>query len=139
VKRETQVRYRWGSRRSENGQSMAEFAVILGVLMLLILGIVDLSRGVYARNIVAMAAREGARYGVTHPADTTGITEKAHALIVGIPWHEVQVAVSHPDADHIQVDVTYYFHPFTDLMKEVFGSAGSTGVRLHSCSRMRTE
>jgi Flp pilus assembly protein TadG len=38
--------------------------VAAGVLLLFILGIMDLSRAVYARNVLANAAREGARYAI---------------------------------------------------------------------------
>lgn len=54
-------------RAPQRGQALAEFAIILVVLMLLLLGIVDLSRAVYIRSVVANAAREGARYGIIYP------------------------------------------------------------------------
>lgn len=50
-----------GRRGLGRGQSLVEFALILPVVLLLIFGILDLGRGVYAYNTVANAARQGAR------------------------------------------------------------------------------
>lgn len=43
------------------GQSLVEFALILPVLLLLLFGILDLGRGVYAYNTISNAAHQGAR------------------------------------------------------------------------------
>jgi Flp pilus assembly protein TadG len=46
------------------GQSMVEFALILPLLLLLIVGVIEVSRGVLAITTLANAVREGARTGV---------------------------------------------------------------------------
>jgi Flp pilus assembly protein TadG len=51
---------------------LTEFALILPLLMLILLGIVDFGRVFYYWTSLANAAREGARYGVTHPSNITG-------------------------------------------------------------------
>jgi len=43
------------------GQGLVEFALVIPILMLLLIGIVDLSRAWMAKNVVTAAAREGAR------------------------------------------------------------------------------
>ncbi len=52
------------------GQSLVEFALALPLLLVLMLGLIDLARGVLFYNTVSTCAREGARYGVvlTDPA-----------------------------------------------------------------------
>ncbi len=65
--------------RGERGQAMIEFAFVMPLLILLLMGIFDLGRGVYAYNVVASAAREGARYGIFKPGDSTGIQNQAVA------------------------------------------------------------
>ena len=46
---------------ASRGQSLAEFALVLPVLALLIFGLLDLGRAVYVYNTLANAARAGAR------------------------------------------------------------------------------
>jgi hypothetical protein len=55
------------------GQSLVEFALILPILLLLILGIIEGARIIWAYITVQNAAREAARYAVTgQPYDETG-------------------------------------------------------------------
>jgi Flp pilus assembly protein TadG len=54
--------------RSDQGQALVEFALILPVLLLLILGLIDIARAVEQENTLAFAAREGTRYAIVHGA-----------------------------------------------------------------------
>lgn len=48
------------------GQSMAEFALLLPLLLTLVLGTLDLGRSFYTYISLTNAAREAARYGALH-------------------------------------------------------------------------
>ncbi|MDQ6884548.1 MAG: pilus assembly protein [Candidatus Dormibacteraeota bacterium] len=50
---------------------MTEFALILPVLVLILLGVVDFGRVFYYWTSIANAAREGARYAIVHPTAIT--------------------------------------------------------------------
>lgn len=52
--------------RSECGQSLVEFALILPVLMLMLVGTLDFGRVVLANDTISNAAREAARYAIVH-------------------------------------------------------------------------
>src|ERR1700686_1691476 len=52
-----------GSRRRQRGQSLVEFAISSMVLVLLLMGLLDLSRAFYYSVNIQGAAREGARHG----------------------------------------------------------------------------
>jgi Flp pilus assembly protein TadG len=52
---------------TDSGQSLAEFALIFPVLMLIVFGVLDLGRLFHASIVVANSAREGARYGTLNP------------------------------------------------------------------------
>jgi Flp pilus assembly protein TadG len=54
------------SRRRHEGQGLVEFAFVLPVFLALLLGTVDLGRGIWANNSVASAAREAARFAAVH-------------------------------------------------------------------------
>ena len=52
-------------KTKNKGQALTEFALILPILLLLILGIIEGARIIWAFVTVQNAAREAARYGVT--------------------------------------------------------------------------
>lgn len=56
-------------RRGESGQAVVEFAIVLPVLILLVLGIMEFGRALSALMVLQNAAREGARYGITVYSD----------------------------------------------------------------------
>jgi Flp pilus assembly protein TadG len=57
-------------RPARNGQALAEFALVLPVLLLLIFGIIELGRVVFIYNSLADAARQGARVAAVNQRDT---------------------------------------------------------------------
>jgi Flp pilus assembly protein TadG len=56
------------------GQSLTELALLLPLLVLILLGTVDLARVYNSYVTLTNAAREGARYGATHPLNPSGAT-----------------------------------------------------------------
>lgn len=54
----------------DRGQSLVEFALIFPVLVVILLGIFDLGRVVFAYNSLTNAAREGARLGIVNQSET---------------------------------------------------------------------
>jgi len=60
--------------KQTTGQSLVEFALVIPILLLLLVGIMEFSRGWMARNILTGAAREAARVAAV---DDTGGGEAA--------------------------------------------------------------
>jgi Flp pilus assembly protein TadG len=58
-------------RRGNRGQALVEFSIALIPFLFLLMGAVDLGRGIYVNNAVAQAAREIARVTVVHPCTGT--------------------------------------------------------------------
>jgi Flp pilus assembly protein TadG len=115
--------------RHERAQALVEFALILPVLVLILMGIIDLGRGIYAYSVVASAAREGAHYGILHPGDTTGISNQAKANTAGLDPGQVTVTSSCAPCEHggkVQVTVRYTFQPVTGLFPSLTLSSQST-------------
>ncbi len=54
------------------GQGMVEFALVLPILLLLVVGALDFGRAFYIKVGLENAAREGAYYMVYHPEDRIG-------------------------------------------------------------------
>jgi len=53
-------------RRQSGGQGLAEFALVFPVLILILMGIFDLGRAVFAFNALGNAAREGVRVAIVN-------------------------------------------------------------------------
>lgn len=51
-------------KRSLRGNAMIEFALILPIFMIILVGIIDISILLYDKTVITNASREGARYGV---------------------------------------------------------------------------
>jgi Flp pilus assembly protein TadG len=60
------------------GQGLVEFALVFPLVMLLILGGIDVARGVYAYNTLANAARHGARVAAVNQLDPSATTTQCN-------------------------------------------------------------
>ena len=111
--------------KSESGQSLVEFALVLPIVLLLLTGIFDLARAVWQENTLAFAAREGTRYAIVHGAGSIlplgpnasaepNISALVRKNAVGVA--NVTVSTSWPDggndrAMRVAVDATAPFIP----------------------------
>ena len=128
---------RHGARRgdSSSGQALVEFAVVVPVFLSIFFAIVQLSLAASYSQIVANAAREGARYAIVHgsealcpsgpmptltpnPCDPTGarVTDAVRRALYGIgnPGALVVTTEWRPDngrGSTVRVAVTYPFRP----------------------------
>ena len=73
-------------RRAHGGQALIEFALVLPLILLILMGVVDFGRAIFAFNEVANAAREGGRTGIVNQT-LTDIRARAaaQAIALGIP------------------------------------------------------
>ena len=55
---------RSSSNSRQRGQDLVEFALVLPLLLLIVIGVLDLGRVFFASIALANVAREGARYGI---------------------------------------------------------------------------
>ena len=116
--------------RRENGQSYLEAALVFPILIFLLMGALDLGRAFNAQIVVMNAAREGARYGIAHSADTAGIQAQVLQATTGtgITVNPSNIVVTYPNGrvagKPIRVQVT---HNFQFLVGMLLG-ANSTPV-----------
>jgi Flp pilus assembly protein TadG len=74
------------SRDRSRGQALTEVALVAPLFFLMVFGTIDIGRVIWANDVVAGAAREGARFASVHAGYgnlTTTVTEeeiRAHAL-----------------------------------------------------------
>lgn len=74
-------------RRRTRGQALVEFALVLPLFILILVGIFDLGRAVYAFNTVNNAAREAVRLAIVDQnCDAIGQTASEKASSLDVSW-----------------------------------------------------
>ena len=121
-----------GASKGESGQGVTEMALVLIPFLLLLFGIVDLGRGIYAYNGVAEAARELARVTSVHAGEPLGTSPETDAVLATpyalVPGLEAPVftcvditGVAASDdpcrpGNRVRVSVSAPFQPVTPLL-----------------------
>ena len=127
-------------RRDDRGQTLAEFALILPIFVLVLVGIIDLGRAVYASSTIQNAAREAVRVGIVDQ-NTTVIEAEAiqHAVALGIDAADVDVSFLQPDYTAgacastpdvgciVEVEVRYAYTAATPLLGNIVGVIDMSG------------
>jgi TadE-like protein len=131
------------ARRNDRGQALVEFSLAVIPFLILLMGVIDLGRGIYMMNGTAEAAREITRATIVHMWDgsrnlgmspeTTAVIETQRNLIPGLsiaPATDItcvdQYDATIPDADckpdnFIKVYVRAPFSPITPFIS-AFGT-----------------
>jgi Flp pilus assembly protein TadG len=103
--------------RSSRGVSAVEFALVLPILLILLLGIVDYGWVFFVRLTMTNAAREGARTGVTGDAGSASAdaVAAARAYLTTAGLSGVVTATTPSNADP-RVAVTVTVDPFLPIV-----------------------
>ncbi len=134
--------------RCRKGQALVEFALVLPLLMLLILGIVEFGRAWNAKQILTDAAREGARLSVVgNPTitDTSQVNPSIRRIVALAGLDSSQVTISYPDGfktgtgnvTSVQISMPFQFVVLHRLVQLVTSSNGT--MVLSTTARMRNE
>lgn len=136
-------RLRAATAGNQDGQDLAEYALVLPVLLMLIFGIIEFGILVFDYNTVANAAREGARAGILSPSDACDlacldarVTTAARRLTSGLDGTALAVSISRT-ADTVRVEVTYDAGLVAGPVIQALGGANT--VRLRSVATMQRE
>lgn len=92
-------------RRREAGQSLVETALVLPVLLIILMGIFDFGRAIFAYNAVSNSAREAVRVAIVNQ-NTTAVEDEAKRSAIGLDPAEIDVTFSIPDCVAVQVGCT---------------------------------
>ena len=94
----------------ERGSAVAEFTLVAGLLVTLVLGIAQVGRAIHVRNTVVACAAEGARLAANAdraPADGAALTRRliADALSESMVGEVSATHVAGPAGPEVQVQV----------------------------------
>ena len=139
-------------RRSERGAELVEYALIVPVLMLILLGICEFGLALQAYIVVSNAAREGARVGMlvcaSDPAcyTTDDVSARVVAFVeAGLPSGAAtpvttcscESSVRGISVERVAVSYTYQFQ-FISGIASLFGGSFTT-IPMTAVSTMRKE
>jgi len=135
------------------GQTLVEFALILPVFILLLMGIFDFGRAVYAGSTIENAAREAVRMGITdQTCGDIGQEASGRAASLGIVWNagsgtpcsdaenDITIQFLDPSLNgtacaapyqvgcYVRVTVRYTFQAATPLLGNLLGPIQMSGV-----------
>jgi Flp pilus assembly protein TadG len=126
--------------RRERGQSLVEFALVLPILVLLMFGIFDLGRAVYAFNTISNAARSAVRVAIVDQ-NTSVIKDRAieQAVALGLQATDVDVTFRRPaSADlcvtpiaiacEVEVVTRYQYTAATPVIGNLVGTIAMTAT-----------
>lgn len=136
--------------KGSSGQSLAEFAIAVPMLLLLFIGMVEFARGWMVRQVIVNVAREGARLAVIPTSTSATVAARVDSLLTagGINPASASITINTCDGnacagqpDVVQITVPYQFTLIGPVLNFVCaGSCSSLGtVNLTSTSRMRSE
>jgi len=97
------------------GSVMVETAFALLTLLLLSLAMVDTGRYLYAANLLAFLAREGARQASLPDIDAAGLEKALRKQAVGLGDGAITVETA-KDEQAVKVTVRYRFAPATGAL-----------------------
>jgi Flp pilus assembly protein TadG len=126
--------------RDHRGQTIVEFALILPVFILVLVGIVDFGRAVYASSTIQNAAREAVRVAIVDQNATVIETAAIeHAVSLGIDGTDVDVTFLDPDYTTgpcsttpnvgciAEVEVRYTYNAATPILGNIVGTINMSG------------
>ena len=107
------------------GQSLVEFALVLPVLLIVVVGLFDFGRAIYASNAISNAARVATRLAIVNQ-DEAQIQQTAVDEAPGAGLEPSDVVVTYTCTDHIEVcfanvAVTAGYTPATPMIEALVG------------------
>jgi Flp pilus assembly protein TadG len=112
-------------RRPRRGQALVEFALVLPLLILLLVGVLDFGRAIFAYNSLSNAARSGAREAIVDQ-NPAAIRDAATSEAVGLDPLDVdvtyEVGCATPEVGCVvTVEVTHEWHAATPILGTILG------------------
>ena len=154
--------------KNQKGAALAEFALVLPLLLVILLGIIEFSLLLYDKAVITNASREAARAGIVYtilrpdPDDSSTYQNRIDTItadiitvgtdyckdyLITFPGGDVVPSVNllagpceNADEDLIvNVSYNYSFLIFPDILARFFGGSADDGIQLTAQTVMRCE
>lgn len=154
------------SLKKQEGAALVEFALILPILIMLIMGIIEFSLLLYDKAVITNASREGARFGIVFRTDRPVANSGGYGDAVTARSGEIEdvvetycgtnlvtfgedteIVFNLPNGpcensnENLIVDVSYRydFLVFPNILNALFGGVFPDGLTLNARTVMRCE
>jgi len=127
----------WQRLGKQRGSELLEYALVLPLLMVLVLGIMDFGLIFFSYETLESAVREGARVGVIDPVDQANIASAVRGQTICLDQSLLNVAIAYPGSNLIEVSATYDAPIFSGFITQFF--SGNSAVTLRSSAMMAIE
>ncbi|GAA0214417.1 hypothetical protein GCM10010492_10280 [Saccharothrix mutabilis subsp. mutabilis] len=113
-------------RTDDRGAAAVEFALLLPILLVLVLGLVDFGRALNAQVTLTQAAREGARVAALKKPNVVTRTQDAATNLDGVAVTVVACPTTPSPTADASVTATYTFEFITPVgaIAGIFGDGG---------------
>ncbi len=134
-------------RASQDGQDLIEYALILPFLLTLTLVLAELALVIFQYNVVANAAREGARAGIVILGSDSAVAAagiaaaEGRAVDSGLPLERLDVTATLTGGAHrrLQVVVQYQMQLISAPVIQAIGGESAGSFTLQAASSMLRE
>jgi Flp pilus assembly protein TadG len=126
-------------RRDQRGQSLVETALVLPILLVILMGIFDFGRAIFAFNAVSNSAREAARVAIVNQ-NATAVEDEGKRAAIGLDPDAIDVTFAIPDCGTVLVGCTASVtvdHEWTALTPIIGSLVGP--IDLSSTTEMKIE
>lgn len=127
------------ARKGEKGQNLVEFALVIPLLLLVVIGIAEFGRAWMTKNILTGAAREAVRIMAVPTGNVSTATARAYNILnsAGITTgYNISIPPTSVAFDPVSVTVTYQFPV---LIAGFIPGLDNNTITLSSTTTMRRE
>ncbi len=127
-------------RRSESGEALVEFALVLPILLVLSLGMLDFGRAFHVKGLLDMAAREGCRVAIVTDPSKDVVDHRVNTILAAGGITPDDIDLSGPDGFRmVEVKVHATFHFITPGVFSLIGAGFGNTMQMTGQSTMRYE
>lgn len=125
-------------RKDETGQSLVEFALVVPMLLILVVGIAEFGRAWMTRNILTGAAREAVRVAVVPEGSIAAATTRANQVLASAGITTASVVLNDTGIAFGTVTATVSYN-FPVVVAGFIPGLSSSTIPLSSTTTMRRE
>ena len=115
-------------RSEERGAAAIEFAIVIGLLLLLALGIIEYAFAIYTNIGIQEAAEDGVLYLAQNPTDTAGARVRIKETSNRVTLLDSEIALTCPTTSSVRIDIDHDHDFITGILTPLVG----TDINLHT-------